>query len=170
MSSAEAERQVVVFALLGEHYALPISTVREIIRYTPPRATATASGLIRGMIVLRERLLPLVDLSPLLGGQLEIGAGSRILVVEVSDAALGIVVDAVNGIVHVAPDRVTQLPAAANRELGDEIAAIGDRLIVLLDPERVAVAAGVMTPAPGTPTRSDRGSPESRAAPSDPPR
>jgi purine-binding chemotaxis protein CheW len=170
MSSAEAERQVVVFALLGEHYALPISSVREIIRYTPPRATATASGLIRGMISLRDRLLPLVDLSPLLGGQLEISAGSRILVVEVPDAALGIVVDAVNGIVHVTASQVTQLPAAANRELGDEIAAVGDRLIVLLEPDRVAGAAGVTRPARRTRGQADRGSPESRAAPSDPPR
>jgi purine-binding chemotaxis protein CheW len=170
MSSAEAERQVVVFALRGEHYARPISSVREIIRYTPPRATATASGLIRGMISLRDRLLPLVDLSPLLGGQLELGSGSRILVVEVSDAALGIVVDAVDGIIPVTAGQVTELPAAANRQLGEEIAAVGGRLIVLLEPERVAVAAGISTPARRTPRRADRGSPESRAKPSDPPR
>jgi purine-binding chemotaxis protein CheW len=157
MSSAQAERQVVVFSLLGEAYALPIASVREIIRYTPPRATATARGLIRGMITLRDRLLPLVDLSSLLGGQIEIGSGSRILVLEVSNVTLGIVVDSVNGIVRLTPDQVTPLPAAANRELGEEIAAAGDRLIVLLEPERVALAAGVTAPAPRTSDEAGRG-------------
>ena len=71
MSPGEAERQVVVFSVLGEHFALPITSVREIVRYTPPGATATASGLIRGMLSLRDRLIPIVDLSPALGGQIE---------------------------------------------------------------------------------------------------
>jgi chemotaxis protein histidine kinase CheA len=64
MSPAQAERQVVVFSVLGEPFALPIASVQEIIRYTPPGATATASGLIRGMLSLRDRLIPIVDLSP----------------------------------------------------------------------------------------------------------
>lgn len=36
MTTSELERQVVVFSLHGEHYGLPITSVREIIRYTPP--------------------------------------------------------------------------------------------------------------------------------------
>src|SRR5262249_39735103 len=35
MTTAEAERQLVVFSLHGEHYGLPITSVREIIRYVP---------------------------------------------------------------------------------------------------------------------------------------
>lgn len=168
MTPAQAEGQMVVFSLCGEQFALPITAVREIIRYTAPGATATASGLIRGMISLRERVLPVADLSPLMGSQLEIGAGTRILVMEASGVALGVIVDAVNGIVAVAKDRIEALPAAANRELGEEIAAIGDRLVVLLDPKRVARAAGLKPPARRTRRRADPGSRESKAAPSDP--
>jgi purine-binding chemotaxis protein CheW len=170
VSPADAEGQVVVFSLLGEEYALPVASVREIIRYTPPGATAAASGLIRGMISLRGRLLPVVDLAPRLGGQLEIDARSRILVLEAAGGALGVIVDAVNGILHVSTVQIAPLPEAANRELGEKVAAIGDRLIVLMDPERVALAAGIKTPARRTRRRADRGSPESKAAPSDPPR
>jgi purine-binding chemotaxis protein CheW len=68
MPAAEVERQLVVFSLHGEHYGLPITAVREIIRYIPPSATATASGVIQGLINLRGRTLPLVDLSSRLGG------------------------------------------------------------------------------------------------------
>jgi purine-binding chemotaxis protein CheW len=146
MTPAAAERQVVVFSLLGEPYALPITSVREIIRYTPPGATATASGLIRGMINLRGRLLPVVDLTPFLGGQLEVAAGTRILVVEVPKGAFGMLVDRVEGIIQVPADQIAALPAAASRELSEEIATVGQRVIVLVDPDRVARQAGVIKP------------------------
>jgi chemotaxis signal transduction protein len=137
---------VVVFSLLGEPYALPIGSVREIIRYTPPGATATASGLIRGMINLRGRLLPVIDLTPLLGGRLEIAAATRILVVEVPKGAFGMLVDGVEGIVRVSADQIEALPTAASRELSEEIATVGQRVIVLVDPNRVARHAGVAKP------------------------
>lgn len=168
MGPIDAEDQVVVFSLLDEDYALPIASVREIVRYTPPRATATASGLIRGMISLRDRLLPIVDLAPLLGGALEIGRASRILVVEASSGMLGVVVDSVGGIVRISGDQVAPLPEAANRDLGEAIAVVDDRLIMLIDPERVALAAGLTPPARRTPRRAAGGSRQSKAAPSDP--
>jgi purine-binding chemotaxis protein CheW len=168
MSPAEAERQMVVFALLGEHFALPITSVREIIRYTPPGATATASGVIRGMLSLRDRLIPIVDLSPVLGGQIEVGAGSRILILEASAGALGVIVDSVGGIVQIPADRIAPLPVAAKRELAEQIASIDGRLVVLLDPERVALAAGLKPPARRPRRRADPGGRQSKAAPSDP--
>lgn len=170
MSPAQAEGQVVVFSVLGEHYALPITSVREIIRYTPPNATATAGGLLRGMINLRDRLLPIIDLSPLLGGQIEIAAGSRILVLEASAGALGVIVDSVGGIVQVSADQIAPLPAAASRDLGEQVAAVNGRLVVLIDPERVALAAGLKKPVRRTRRRADSGSRQSKAAPSDPQR
>jgi purine-binding chemotaxis protein CheW len=170
MSSTAAESQVVVFSVLGDHYAIPLTSVQEIIRYTPPRATAAASGLIRGMLNLRDRLLPVVDLSPLLGGQLEIGTGSRILIVEAAGGALGVVVDSVDGIVRLTADQVAPLPAAANRELGEQIAAVDNRLVVLIDPERVALAAGITPPVRRARRRAAGGSRQSKAARPDPPR
>ena len=98
MTAAKGERQLVVFSLHGEHYGLPITTVREIIRYVAPSATAAARGIIQGMISLRGRTLPIVDLSSRLGQSLEVGSQTRILVLEVASGALGLVVDNVDGI------------------------------------------------------------------------
>jgi purine-binding chemotaxis protein CheW len=136
MPAAEAERQLVVFSLHGEQYGLPITSVREIIRYIAPSATAVARGVVRGMINLRGRTLPVVDLSSRLGRELETGRSTRILVVEVSGGSLGLIVDAVDGILHVPAENIASLPTAADTALGDEIAAVGERLIVLIDPER----------------------------------
>ena len=137
MTAAKGERQLVVFSLHGEHYGLPITTVREIIRYVAPSATAAARGIIQGMISLRGRTLPIVDLSSRLGQSLEVGSQTRILVLEVASGALGLVVDNVEGILPIAADQIQPLPVTgADNGLGDEVAAVGDKLIVLIDPER----------------------------------
>jgi purine-binding chemotaxis protein CheW len=137
MTATEVERQLVVFSLHGEHYGLPITSVREIIRYVPPTATATAAGLVLGLINLRGRTLPIVDLSSRLGRSIEVGSKTRILVVEISEGALGLLVDNVDGILPIPVERIERLPAAATENvLGDEVAAVGDRLIVLIDAER----------------------------------
>jgi purine-binding chemotaxis protein CheW len=134
---AESGRQLIEFSLQGEHYGLPIASVREIIRYTPPRVTATARGLVRGMINLRGLVLPVLDLSERLGGTLSITDATRILVIDVAEGVLGLIVDGVDGVTHVPGDRITSIPAAGGDDaLGDEIAAIDDRLIMLVDPGR----------------------------------
>ena len=150
MGPAETERQIVVFSLGGEYYGLPITAVREIIRYAAPSATATARGAIRGMIILRGRTLPIADLSSRLGKELEVGVRTRILVLEVAGDALGLIVDGVDGILPIAADRIEALPVPTGEEaIGDEVAAVGERLIVLIDPDRAF--GGLL---PGKPKRA----------------
>jgi purine-binding chemotaxis protein CheW len=157
MASAETERQVVVFSLGGEHYGLPITAVREIIRYTAPSATATARGAIRGMIILRGRTLPIVDLSSRLGQELEVGLRTRILVLEVAGDALGLIVDGVDGILPIAADRIEALPVTTGEDaIGDEVAAVGERLIVLIDPDRAFAGLLPGKPAARTPATRRR--------------
>jgi purine-binding chemotaxis protein CheW len=166
LTAADAERQVVVFSLHGERYGLPIATVREIIRYVAPSATAAARGAIRGMISLRGRTLPIVDLSSRLGQQLDVGIKTRILVVEVSGGALGLIVDDVDGILPIPAEQIEPLPVAtADDGLGGEVATVGDKLIVLIDPERAFgdLLARKPTPTPA-PARRRRASTRPRAS------
>ncbi len=132
---ARDERQLVVFGLHDEHYALPITSVREIIRYTPPKAKGAAGGMILGMISLRGRVLPVADLSSRLGCALEVHDGTKILVVELSAGAIGLVVDSVDEVLLVPADAIEPMPVSESG-FGDEIAKVGDRLITLLDAER----------------------------------
>jgi purine-binding chemotaxis protein CheW len=158
---AAVERQLIVFSLHGEHYGLPIGGVREIIRYTPPRVTATARGLTKGLINLRGQVLPVVDLSGRLGQVLEVTDATRILVIDVAGGVVGLLVDRVDGVVHVAADRIEPIPGAVTEDaLGEEIAAIDDRLVMLIDPERALGRVLPEAPAPRTdapePTRAPR--------------
>jgi purine-binding chemotaxis protein CheW len=154
MTAAGGERQVVVFSLHGEHYGMPITAVREIIRYIAPSAAAAAQGVIQGMISLRGRTLPVVDLSSRLGQTLEVDSQTRILVLEVKGGAFGLIVETVGGILPIPAAQIEPLPPAfADNALGDEIAAVGDRLIVLIDPDR---AFGDLLPSKPTRTRRRR--------------
>jgi len=67
MSTTQTTRQLVVFSLGEEEYALPITQVQEIIRYQEPRAVASDSSWIRGVISLRGRIIPVCDLAERLG-------------------------------------------------------------------------------------------------------
>jgi purine-binding chemotaxis protein CheW len=134
------ERQLVVFALHDEHYALPITSVREIIRFTPPKAKGAAGGMILGMISLRGHVLPVADLSSRLGRPLEVNDGTKILVVELPGGAIGLVVDSVDEVLLVPADAIEAMPVSEGG-VGDEIAKVGDRLITLLDADRVLGSA-----------------------------
>ena len=67
MSTAETTRQLVIFSLGSEEYALPITRVQEIIRYTEPRMVASRTAWIRGVINLRGKIVPVCDLAERLG-------------------------------------------------------------------------------------------------------
>jgi len=63
MSQSADPRQLVVFVLGQEQYALPIKQVQEIIRYTQPRSIASTEAWIRGVLNLRGWIVPIYDLA-----------------------------------------------------------------------------------------------------------
>ncbi len=161
----ELERQLIVFSLHDELYGLPIASVQEIIRYTPPRVTAAARGLVQGLINLRGRVVPVLDLSRRLGATLEVSDATRILVIELAAGAVALIVDAVDGVVRVPARRIEPIPGAVGDDaLGHEVAAIDDRLVMLIDPERAL--GGVLTGAPpAQPEAPDRPPPARPSGP-----
>ena len=57
-----AERQLVVFDLAGESYGVNIGTVREIIRMQAVTHVPETPEFVEGVINLRGRVIPVVDL------------------------------------------------------------------------------------------------------------
>jgi purine-binding chemotaxis protein CheW len=163
-AQSDSERQLIVFSLHGEDYGLPIASVQEIIRYTPPRVTAAARGLVQGLINLRGRVLPVLDLSRRLGATLQVSEATRILIIEVAGGAVGLIVDAVDGVVQVPAQRVEPIPGAVGDDaLGHEIAAIGDRLVMLIDPE--PALGGVLSSRPARDVTAPPPAPEPARSP-----
>ena len=125
-------RQLVVFALGDEEYALPITQVQEIIRYTEPRAVASEQAWLRGVISLRGKIIPVCDLASRLGLRADGPGRANIIVVETDGGIAGVVVDVVEEVLTVDDSQLEPLPGAGLAVI-DCVAKIDDRLVVLLD-------------------------------------
>jgi purine-binding chemotaxis protein CheW len=134
MSTAETTRQLVIFSLGSEEYALPITRVQEIIRYTEPRVVASRTAWIRGVINLRGKIVPVCDLAERLGLDLERSGVAKIVIVETETGTAGVIVDDVEEVLTVDDAQLEDVPAADTAYV-DAIAKLDDRLAILLNPD-----------------------------------
>jgi purine-binding chemotaxis protein CheW len=140
MSTEEPTRQLVIFSLGTEEYALPITRVQEIIRYTEPRSVASQTPWIRGVINLRGNIVPVCDLAERLGLGLERPESAKIVIVETAAGTAGVIVDDVDEVLTVTSEQLKDVPTA-DAAYVDAIAKVGERLAVLLNPD--GLLAGV---------------------------
>jgi purine-binding chemotaxis protein CheW len=126
--------QLVVFTLGDEEYALPITQVQEIIRYTEPRSVASEAAWMHGVISLRGKIVPVCDLASRLGLAAERAANAKIVIVETAAGTAGIIVDDVAEVLTVDEAQLDAVPGAG-AEFIDAIAKIDDRLVILLNPD-----------------------------------
>ena len=141
MPTEATTRQLVVFTLGNEEYALPIRQVHEIIRYTEPRSVAAESGWVRGVISLRGKIVPVYDLAARLGlATTEQTDGGKIVIVETATDMAGVVVDDVEEVLTVEEAQLDAVPAAGSPSI-EAIAKIDDRLVILLDTEGIFAGA-----------------------------
>jgi purine-binding chemotaxis protein CheW len=156
MSEETLSRQLVVFSLGDEEYALPITQVHEIIRFTEPRSVASSDPSVRGVISLRGKILPVYDLATRLGVEHSDVAEAKIVIVETGDDMAGVVVDDVEEVITVDASQLDEAPTAGGRAI-DGIVKIGDRLVVLLDPEGIVGAVGAAPTADAAPAEAADG-------------
>ena len=131
---SESTKQLVVFSLGEEEYALPITQVQEIIRYTEPRVVASRTSWIRGVINLRGKIVPVCDLADRLGLDLERAEAAKIVIVETATGTAGVIVDEVDEVLTIDDSQLDQVPSADSAYV-DAIAKLDDRLAVLLNPD-----------------------------------
>ena len=134
----DSTMQLVVFSLGEEEYALPITHVQEIIRYTEPRGVASQTPWVKGVISLRGKIVPVYDLALRLGLTVDANA-SKIVMVESGDDMAGVIVGDVEEVLTLTHEDLDEVPAAGAACI-PAIAKVGDRLVVLLDPAGIFAA------------------------------
>ncbi|HZQ82070.1 MAG TPA: chemotaxis protein CheW [Gaiellaceae bacterium] len=135
-TTSELAQQLVVFSLGAEEYALPITQVQEIIRYTEPRAVASEADWIKGVISLRGKIVPVCDLAARLGLPADVATDAKIIIVETGGVTAGVIVDDVAEVLTVDASQLDSVPAAGTNFI-DAVAKINDRLVVMLNPEGI---------------------------------
>jgi purine-binding chemotaxis protein CheW len=112
------ELQLVSFAVAGQEYAIAINDVQEIVQ-VPEHIIHVphAEAHVLGVMTLRNRLLPLVSLRRMFGlPPRDADEHSRIVVVALGSASVGVVMDSVNEVLRVAKSQVETMPTLLARE------------------------------------------------------
>lgn len=135
---------LVVFTLEGRAFALPVLDIGEILRMVAITHVPDMPGWVRGVINLRGRVIPVVDLRRRLGLPLaEVGINTPILVVHTAGRSLGLVADAVTDVIDVPQDDLTEPSDVGGRTQAiASVARTDDGLVMVLDLDQIAGAAG----------------------------
>jgi len=133
--------QLVSFMIGEEEYGVDILLVQEIIRMLQVTKVPNAPDFVDGVINLRGRIIPVIDLRCKLGiERKEHDKNTRIVVVEVSGKTVGFIVDAVTEVLRI-PESITEAPpeivTGINSEFIKAVGKLEDRLLILIDIEKV---------------------------------
>ena len=148
MEADEQQNQCVTFFVAGEEYALGIREVKEIVEFKALTKVPSAPTAVRGVVNLRGRVVPVVDLAVQFGlSETKITRRACVVMVEASrDGALsimGILADAVSQVMEVPVASVQAPPKFGTEENAaylKGVASIGEKFLLILDLPRVLAA------------------------------
>ncbi len=136
------QKQLVVFRLNNEEYGLEINNVQEIIRLARITPVPQASNYILGVINIRGKILPVVDLKKRFGmKEREDTPNVRIIVVEIEDTHVGLKVDSASEVLSINESDIEGPPEFIDSQIElDFISGVGkvdDRLIIILNIKKI---------------------------------
>ncbi len=133
------------FRLAEQEYALQILKVREIIGMQDITSVPRTPAYVRGVINLRGKVIPVIDLRLKLGlPETEYTESAAIIITQTEDGEVGILVDAVSEVLEVSAIDIEDTPSFGNEVdtsfiLG--LAKTQGRVTILLDLTRIITAA-----------------------------
>lgn len=133
--------QLVSFFIGNEEFGVDILYVQEINRMSQVTKVPNAPDFVNGVINLRGRVIPVIDLRLKFGmPPKEPDKNTRIIVMEVSGKTVGFIVDSVNEVLRI-PKNVTEAPPelamGVNSEYIKSVGKLEDRLLILIDLEKI---------------------------------
>lgn len=140
-SQDEHQHQFVSFVVGGEEFGVNILAVQEIIRPVDITRVPHAPDFVEGVINLRGRILPVIDLRKRFGfSERPQNEDTRIVVVEMEEQVVGFISDAVREVLRVDASTIEPAPELAvgiDAHYLRGVAKLDDRLLILLDLEGI---------------------------------
>lgn len=133
--------QLVSFRIGNEEFGVDILNVQEINKMTQITKVPNAPDFVEGVINLRGRIIPVIDLRTRLQlEKKEHDKDTRIIVVEISSKTVGFIVDAVKEVLRV-PVSITEAPpeivTGIDSEFIKSVGKLDDRLLILMDLNKI---------------------------------
>jgi chemotaxis protein CheZ len=137
-------KQYIGFKLGESEYTIPILKVREIIN-TPSITTLPQSPhYMKGIFNLRGRIIPVVDLKEIISVGGEESIGSKIIVISSGKVTFGVLVDSITSVVNIENSAIEAPEGFMHENLDrvEGVARLDDRLVILLDTDKLVEAEG----------------------------
>jgi purine-binding chemotaxis protein CheW len=150
--TTDGTARYLTFSLQGELFALDIQDITEIIEFRSLTAVPMMPSFICGVLNLRGRVLPVMDLAARFGkGATTVARRTSIIVVQTTPdpddqdrpeqvSSIGIMVDGVNKVVHLGPEDIEAAPAFGIGISSDFISGMAKHdtgFIIVLDVAKV---------------------------------
>ena len=136
------------FFLASEEYGVEILKVQEIIGRMPITPVPLTAKYIRGVINLRGKIHPIMDLKIKFGmDQSQITDETCIIVIKTASLMMGVLVDKVSEVVNVASGDIEDTPsfgADVDTEYLLGVGKTGGRVRLLLDIEKIITASDII--------------------------
>jgi len=137
----EKDYQVVGFRIGNETYGVRIGSVREIVRVPEITIVPNAPEAIEGVINLRGKIIPVMDLRKRFGNVgIQQDKKNRILVVELESRLLGLIVSSASEVLKIPPSEIEPPGTVFAEGESSYVTGVGKlkgRLIILLDIARL---------------------------------
>lgn len=133
--------QLVTFKIADEEFGVDILRVQEIIRMMPITKVPKAPFFVEGVINLRGKVIPIIDMRRRFGMATNAHDGqTRITVMDLQGQVVGFVVDAVREVLRIKESTVEAPPQVVAGIGSDYLKGVGkldDRLLILLDLDKL---------------------------------
>ncbi|WP_434511551.1 chemotaxis protein CheW [Desulfitobacterium sp. AusDCA] len=129
--------QYIIFTLGEQEYGIDISNTQKILRIPQITNMPNLPAFIEGVINLRGKIIPVIDLKKKFGlAQTQRGIDNRLLILDFEGTKIGIIVDDVSEVVSINEQVIeklcTELVTLGGNSI-EGIAKIDERLILLLN-------------------------------------
>lgn len=129
--------QIVVFSLNDEICGVDTCQVKEIVKYEEVSKMPRMPKFIDGVINLRGRVVPIVNLNKRFKLEdIEVAKKTKIIITDIEDKLIGFVVNDVFEIIRLSPDDIESTPEIIKKVYNDYLKCVGkkgEKLISILD-------------------------------------
>ncbi len=119
------------------HYGVNVAKVREIIRLPQLTKALNTSDAVEGMIKLREKVIPVLNLSKILNKYTGDLTADRVIVLEFNNVMVGVLVHSVSRIYRISWKNVEAPASSLYSDQVTGLVKMDDRIILVLDFEKI---------------------------------
>ncbi|PKO94080.1 MAG: chemotaxis protein CheW [Betaproteobacteria bacterium HGW-Betaproteobacteria-1] len=133
--------EFLTFVLGSEAYGLEILKVQEIRGYDAVTQIANTPAFIKGVINLRGKIVPIVDLRVKFKmGKIEYNEFTVVIILNLGGRVVGIVVDGVSDVMQLEESQIRAVPdivASIDTQYITGLASVGEKMFILVDIEKL---------------------------------